>query len=75
MLTLKKVTIDEKLWLVAQGVPVASFEDEAVLDGLLQIEKDQQNMAMLLRMMISGSDVKGKANAYLAEQGLNSPLR
>ena len=42
---------------------------------LQKMEKQNQTMAMMLRMIASGSDMKEKAAEYLAKENLNNPLR
>lgn len=60
--------------LTYSGKPVGELPTE-VVDEILSIEEQNQNMAMLLRMLVHGRDVKEKARLYLNKSGLNNPLR
>ncbi len=68
MLMLKKLSKDDKC-LLKHGQEVVGNMSVEHADLLMKMEEQNQNMAMLLRMMIIGRDVKDKANTYLAENG------
>jgi hypothetical protein len=49
--------------------------DEKYADMLIKMERQNQEMSMLLRISASGKDIKQKAASYVAENGLHNPLR
>jgi len=74
MLTLKKIKHDGYVEMY-RGQELIAPMSETNADIVVELEKQNQEMSMLLRMMVSGRDVKEKAAKYLSENNLNNPLR
>lgn len=74
MLQLSKTKKDNSCTLNHHGKSIAVI-DEKYADMLIKMERQNQEMAMLLRIAASGKDIKQKSASYVAENGLHNPLR
>ena len=74
MLRFRKVKQDGCVELYEGAELIAPMPEEKA-DMIVELEKQNKSMAMLLRMMVSGRDVKEKTAKYSSENNLNNPLR